>query len=67
MSQQDVARDLTVAAGKLAVATGPTAYGVITLNQVGLILGILCSIAVFVQTVLTTWWRWQDRKRTPRS
>lgn len=51
------------AVGKVAVTAGPTAYGLLTLNSLALIVGILSSLAILAHTLLKIWWGYQDRQR----
>lgn len=61
MDQQS--RELMIAGGKIAAGAGPVGYGLITLNELALIVGILSSLVVMGHTL----WRWycdvRDRKR----
>lgn len=50
-------------AAQLAVSAGPTAYGLLTLNNLALLFGILASIAVLMNTLLNMWWSVQDRRK----
>lgn len=54
------------AGGKLTAGPGLTLFGLMTLNDLALIAGILCSLIIFVHTGLKMVWDWQDR-RTKRA
>ncbi|MGE5566152.1 MAG: hypothetical protein ACM3YN_08360 [Parcubacteria group bacterium] len=49
-------------AAKLAVGPGVTVFGLLTLNDVAVIAGILCSLMIFAHTGWTWWTQYQDRK-----
>jgi hypothetical protein len=54
--------DLVAAGGKMTVGPGVTLFGMMTLNDMALIAGILCSLVIFVHTALKMVWDWQDRQ-----
>lgn len=60
--QSNVSGHVSAAVGKIAVGAVPTAYGVVTLNHMALIVGILSSLAVLFHTLWKWWWDYQDRK-----
>lgn len=47
---------------KLAVGPGITFFGLLTLNDMAVIMGILCSLMIFAHTGWTWWTEYQDRK-----
>lgn len=48
------ARELAIAGGKVAAGVGPIGYGIITLNDVALLVGIVTSLIVAAHTL----WKW---------
>lgn len=58
----DHTRDAAFVGGKIAVGLGPTSYGLVTLDSVALVLGILCSLAVLGHTLWKWWWDVRDRR-----
>jgi hypothetical protein len=56
------AKELAMAGGKITVGIGPTAYGFLTLDNLALIFGILCSLAVTGHTLWQWWCAAKDRK-----
>lgn len=56
------ARQVAVAGGKIAAGVAPTAYGLITLNDVALIVGIITSLVVMAHTLWKWWCDHKDRR-----
>jgi hypothetical protein len=49
-------------AAKLAVGTGISAIGALTLQDWAVVAGIICSVAVTVQTLLNIYFKLKDRR-----
>lgn len=60
--QHQLGEQVGSAAVKIAAGAVPTAYGIVTLNQIALIVGLLSSLAVLLHTLWKWWWDYQDRK-----
>lgn len=56
------ARQLVVAGGKITAGVAPTAYGLITLNDVALLVGIFTSLIVAAHTLWRWWCDHKDRR-----
>ncbi len=60
--RDEVVPHVSGAAAKLAVGPGVTAVGLFTLNDMALVMGILASLAIFLQTTWRLWTDVQDRR-----
>lgn len=56
-------RDLMLGGAKMLAGPGVAGYGLITLNDIALLLGILCSAAILIHTTLKICWDWRDRAK----
>lgn len=59
----EMKQDMATAGAKLAAGPGVVGVGMLTLNDLALVFGILCSLAIFIQTVLNIVWKWRDRQK----
>ena len=58
---RDLGREAVTAGAKLTAGPGVVVYGLWTLNDVAMLIGILASAAIFTHTVLKIVWDWRDR------
>lgn len=62
MSDRSITSEVATVAAKMSAGPGVTVFGVVTLNDAALILGMLCSLALFAHTVWKFWCDVQDRR-----
>jgi hypothetical protein len=62
MSERHLSSEVATVAAKMSAGPGITVFGVVTLNDAALILGMLCSLVIFAHTAWKFWCDVQDRK-----